>query len=764
MIETNIRIVEPGVELTLSVRICRLTGQGHTPKIIEQACDILRSRGLAAVPSGGEILLSAPSLPSQVVLEDEAWRAEVVDSGETRVLDFRNPSDAQLMSHLLERRLLIGAARQPNWWKLDSARIWYEDKPCHKDDDIAAYRRFELSTVAVEGVGVGLVVDIGTAFFTTTSVAEFFRTDIPENAQEQNRRRFNRLSRRQQEQKATLLYDCGKTRSKCYFDRVIPGETCATTGERVVRRKAYQSLYAYYHTCQSTLHVKPSDPVARVSFKHIEGSVPVASNRLFLRVMNDVLPESMSEVDKIDPQSRRKLVQVFWDALGDRPLGSDAPTICPGFWRPPADRAGRCHFPGLIFGRNTIIAPPGNGDFHTNKDFFRKRLQLLRQNGCFNVPTGVAREIHFVLPDTLGVDTASDFSEAMSSMLSNWTRQNISVLSPQPYPNLMAGIEELKRALRPGIALFVFEDCDPAAYYTVSSELKGWRVKRITVHQLLHSHGQYVRFKNVKTPDGKPHRAVRNWRSFVEMCALDVLQQMSCVPYRPAIGLTYDAHLAIDVGHDRRYYALSLLLCRDTAQSPQFLVDSVIEVKADAKKETINETHLRNSIVKLVKKAKRGRFDPLTSLLVVRDGRECGRELEGIELAAADLVKEGLLKSEAKVDLVDFHKESLKGIRLWDIDGAGARNVMEGSYVLLGGRDAVLVNTGCLTLSQGTAGPVMVSARSKAIQLVDVLQDLHKSSHLNWSSPSRAQSLPLELKRTDEQLENRAAQEIKRIR
>lgn len=766
MTETNIRIVEQGADLKLEVRVCHLSGQDLSPKTFEQACDVLRSRGLAAVPSGGEILLLAPSLTTPVLLDDDAnWKAEVRDSGKPpRVLDFSNPDDAPLMAQLLERRLLVVAARKPNWWKLDSARIWYESKPCEQKDGIAAYRRYELSSVVLDGVGIGLVVDIGTAFFTTSSVAEVFRTDIPKPAQEENRRRFDRLSQRQKEQKATLRYDCGKFRVKCYFDRANAGETCGTTGKVPAKGEVYPSLFAYYQARKPGLGVKEADPVARVSFKHLEGSVPVSSRLLFLRVMNAALPDSIADVDKIDPQGRRGLVQGFWNSLGDQPLGADLPKMQTGFWRPSSDRTGRCRFPGLLFGKGTVVAPPSNGEFQVNKDFFRNRLHLLRDHGCFNVPATVTRGIHLAVPSTLEVDMATDLAGTMSKMLSKWTRQNINVLSPQPYADLAAGIEELKAEARPGIALFVFEDSDPAAYYTVSNELKNWRVKRITVHQLESSHRAYIRFKDVKDEQGRPHRAVRNWRSFVEMCALDVLQRMDCVPYRPTAGMKYDAHLAIDVGHDRRYYAVSLLICRATDKHPHFGIDSVVEVKADAKKETINEVHLKNSIIKLFRKVKRGRFDPLTSLFIVRDGRECGHELEGIESAKLDLIKEGFLAPGVKVDLVDFHKESVKGVRLWDNAGGTIRNVMEGTYVLLGSRDAVLANTGCLTLNQGTAEPVMLSARTEGLVLGNALGDVHTSSHLNWSSPGRAQSLPLELKRTDEQLESRTAQEIKRIR
>ncbi|PKN31125.1 MAG: hypothetical protein CVU64_00235 [Deltaproteobacteria bacterium HGW-Deltaproteobacteria-21] len=765
MIETNIRIVEPGADLRLEVRICELSGQDLKPKTYERACDFLRSRHMAAVPSGGEILLLAPRLAAPTVLEGEDWRAEVHDSGHAKMLVFSNKSDAPLMAQLLERRLLVAAARQPNWWKLDSARIWYEKEPFKQEGDMAAYRRFEVSSVVVEGVGVGLVVDIGTAFFTTSSVADFFRTDLPQEKQEQNRRRFDRLGLRQKGQKATLLYDCGKTKSKCYFEKVIPGETCATTGERVVKRKVYPSLFAYYRECQPSLRVLESEPVARVSFAHIDAAVPVASNRLYLRLMNDVLPRGLGDVDKIKPGDRRLLIQRFWDTLGSKPLGESLPSMRSGFWQPPEDRTGQCKFPSLLFGGNTLLPSPHNGDWESKRDFFRRRLRYLKERGCFHVPATVTRGIHLAVPGTLEEQVACDLGDAISKLLSKWTMLNISVLSPQVYTDLGAGIEALKAEGRSGLALFVFEDQDPAAYYTVASELKGWRVKRITTRQLQSTHEDYATHKNATDRYGKPHRAVRAWKSFAEMCALDLLQQLSCVPYRPADSMKYDAHLAIDVGHDRRYYALSLLICRATNKRPHFWIDSLVEVKADPQKETINEVHLKNSIVKLFGKAKMMHFDqPLDSLFILRDGRECGRELDGIRAAKPELVKGGFLKADSKIDLVDFHKKSLKGIRLWDCADGQFRNVVEGTYVLLGRRDALLSNTGSLTLHQGTAEPVMLSARTEGLVMLHALSDVHTSSQLNWSSPGVAQSLPLEMKRTDEQLESRTAQEIKRIR
>ena len=48
-----------------------------------------------------------------------------------------------------------------------------------------------------------------------------------------------------------------------------------------------------YQQTNPNLNVKPNDSVAKVSFPGINYPRPVAANRLYLRVMNDVVPRSI---------------------------------------------------------------------------------------------------------------------------------------------------------------------------------------------------------------------------------------------------------------------------------------------------------------------------------------------------------------------------------------------------------------------------------------------------------------------------------------
>ena len=189
------------------------------------------------------------------------------------------------------------------------------------------------------------------------------------------------------------------------------------------------------------------------------------------------------------------------------------------------------------------------------------------------------------------------------------------------------------------------------------------------------------------------------------------------------------------------------------------------EAKADIKRETINENILRDAIVELFQRGQRQRKAPLRSVLTLRDGRECGNEIQGILAAKGKLTQKKLLDKNARVDVVDVHKSTLMGLRLWNRNTKGeVQQVLQGTPLLLDPQTVLLANTGAPTLTQGTAEPILLEARTEGINMAIVAEDVHASTHLNWSSPIVAQRLPLELKRTDEDLMTKAAQEIKRAR
>lgn len=155
----------------------------------------------------------------------------------------------------------------------------------------------------IEDVGVGVASDVGTAFFTTATLANFFDVTVAADERQRRRALFADLTGRQEGQKGTLLYDNGRSRIKCYFEEALEEVTCGSTGKVRVRGKTYESLFAYYRSEIPELPVTEEAPVVRVSFPRLDRPQPVAADRVWVRVMNENVPDPLRAVDRIAPAS-----------------------------------------------------------------------------------------------------------------------------------------------------------------------------------------------------------------------------------------------------------------------------------------------------------------------------------------------------------------------------------------------------------------------------------------------------------------------------
>lgn len=761
MLETNIRIVEPGPDLQLTVQCAEVNGQEITADLMQKACNHLSVRyGLAAVISldKKKLLVATENPVPTFELKGEDWHLEVKDAGYSKTLKFHNQSEQLLLAQLIERTFIARLIKRRKLWDYDSLRIWYEPQAFKTRDGVNAYHRYEVSAIAIQNVGVGICVDVGTAFFSSKTVADYFVKGISEIEEARLQSEFERFSLRQKDRKGTLKYDFGKNKHKCYFDSFMQGTTAGTPGTLRVEGVTYTSLQDYYKR-KHQLEVKPDEPVAKVSFKGIDRAQQVVARFLTLSVGNEALPSSLKQIDKLTPQERCDLLERFWQSLGDEPLGRAMPKVKPHFYRPPRSSYFKATPPALLFADGRRLEAPRDNSLNELKAYYRERILLLDEVGCLDVPPAIQRTIYVAVPDYISEPVAIKLANDIAAKLSLWTRKEI-VPELVFYKTIDDAIVQLKRYDDAGLVLFVFNQENPTTYFHLSYELKDWRIKRITAANLLKQTRQML-----FSPDGTEATQIpKGWNSFVEMNALDLVQLMNCIPWCFADELEYEAQLVIDVGADRRYFALSLLINRHNSSEPLRL-ETVVHAKCDHKKETINEVILCDEIVKLCQRAGADRFDfkPLNSMLTVRDGRDCGRELQAIECAQTKLTNLGFFSPDAKLDTIDAFKTSVKGIRLWDRTKYGeVRLCLEGSGLLLDSQTVVLVNTGAATLRQGTAEPVMLVARGDNINITQVANYFHATCQLNWSSPKVAQRISIALKRTDDELKNRAAQEMRR--
>ena len=341
-------------------------------------------------------------------LEEENWTLTVQDAGEASQKIFvRDATARAVITDLIGRAFAAQLARTSRLWTLDSPRIWYEPEPFLRENGVAAFRRFEISAVLIDGVGVGVAVDVGTAFFTENTLAYFFDEEIDQHEQAERRGRFIDITRRQTGQKGTLLYNNGRSHTKCYFEDAPKGVTCEKTGRVRVRGKTYKSVYAYYQEEFPGLPVLPESKAIRVSFKGIARPQYVAAEFLRARVMNDNVTGELNLVDKLAPQDRREILQDFWQQREPHPLGLVAPGFYEGFWQPDASRVTQFPLTELEFGnKESLPMAPASAAISEYREHYRQRLELLENVGCYFVPPTVNRVLYCAYPYNLHAEAA----------------------------------------------------------------------------------------------------------------------------------------------------------------------------------------------------------------------------------------------------------------------------------------------------------------------------------------------------------------------
>ncbi len=769
MLETNARIVYPGKNVQIAVRRAIVEGTDISADLLDAACSKLRnSHGLAAVPLASDnpslLVATRRPLPQPLHLEAEEWELDVYDAkAKTSFLSLDDAQGRELLPLLVERAFLADLARYTDLWTLDSPRIWYEPQPFLRADGVAAYRRYEIGTVLLEGVGIAIVADIGTAFFTEDTLAYFFDPTCITVERERRNQQFTKLTGRQEGQKGTLLYDTTRRQSRCYFEQAPRGVTCATTGKIRAKGKSYSSLADYYREKDPELGNYDTKIAVKVSFPGLDRPQWVAADLVKVRVMNEHLPRALSQADKIAPASRRAQLAAFWNRIQPRALGRIGLRVENRFWYPDPSQVTHCAPVQLVYGNGVSLPPPADCTVEAYQRHFRQRFEYLNRYGVYALPAASSQGLYCAYPEALGEGMVRRLANGLATRINQWAVRQIAV-QPVAYATVSEGIEQLQRANR-SVVLFILNE-EPSAYYEAAYQLEGWRIKRITEPVLQEKHQELlVGSWDRRGGERSLEKGKRSWEQFITMNALDLIQQMDGVPWRiPGIG-PYECLLTIDVGHDRRFFALSLLVARAAERLPDFCLITRVQGKLEHNQETINAVVLEDEIVKLFQEMPDHQLTPLASVLVLRDGRTVGQEREGIDKAMHRLRELGYVTTSAPVDVVDLHKDSGTPMRIWEVDVRDrVTNPLEGTVLQLSEHMAVVTPTGEATLHQGTADPLLLIGQRGGRNIRAAAEAVCAGAQLNWSSPQVAQRLPLPLKRTDEELSARAAQEIRRLR
>lgn len=768
---TFTRIVKPGRNLTMKVQIIKLNDHKLSGKQIQEVCSALgnhhsiaatpyRLNGIQAIAVNASITVPC-SWKKVEKNKQEKLTVSFERSEKCITLTFANVAHRQMLADLYFRNLLIRVNNSKLFGRIssDSHRIFYEKRPFSKDGDIGAFQRYELSDVVIDGIGIGINVEIGTAFFSLKTVAQYYEEGNEKRLHELMDRRALNVNNDKvngREKRGTLTFFAPKRTQTCYFDRFLIGESCSSSDPKTINGEYYENLVDYYKNDKG--YIKPEDAVAVVSFKNLSG-VRVPANKLRVRVFTDKLPRKLANIDKINPENRRYSVNQFWDLIGEKPNGSNYQDFYGyRFYNPPKERSGIMEMPGLKFGKgnereHAILYPPSKKDKKSYKDYFYNRKKYLDKYGCYHVPPTIEREIYFPFPVEANIPESAKEQVAIDvcKKIGKLTRTEINYIISD-YKHHIEAAYQMKRDAEDetGMTVFTFDGRNPATYHQISSELSDWGLKRLTANVL--------KKKFYKLQQGDQ----RGWDSYIDFIAYDVIQKMGCIPWVLTTKMNYDIHLAIDVSEKFKYYALSLMVHNEGMRRPTFITH--IHRKTDSYNETINPEFLEEGIRKIFREAG---YDTVKSknLLIYRDGKDCKEELQTIKKILPSLMEDGILSNDLEWDYIEYRKSMMKSLRIYDSYGKDASNSLEGSFFDVHPSEwSLITTTGAATLHQGTANPLSIRNDFTYGDLSNIREDLFLAAQYNFSNPSKAQRHSLPLMRADEELQSRMAQEIKGLR
>ncbi len=758
--ETNIRLAS-APDGVLSVQRVRLESNDRCVDLQQKVCSRLREDGIPGVPSPWdlrEIVIPAGAPNVRGEAQGDGWHTRLVVTEFRGTLDLKKERELAAAGELVQRAMVCHLETNGRfWWLSESSRLWYSDEPVAADDGVILLPRLSISTCCLGKNRLGIAFDGGHMVCTENTVADFLNT-------RQSRERFEAFRHRGEGRRGTLIYNTGRSRrSKCYFNAYADSTTCSSTGVIVVHGRRYRSLLDYYQQNLPNLPVSAKDTVVSVSFEWGDRPVLVAAKllRLRLRLDPDALPRGLRRLS-MSPATRRTFTETNWtEPMCEAVRGTGVVTE-PALWQPSAKETIQIVPPALLFGNGQKLSAPRSASLPEYRRYYQEREQFLRDHGVYRFNPAASREVVIVVPRPGGnwsLELQDAFVEGVRSDLEQIAREKFRIKV-----EIADNAREITRLLQsrvPGNCLIVFDDrdLDGAAYYLLSKELRDWTMKRVTRGELAR------KFKYMQSP--RDHRdridAERSWRDTLFHTVIDLLDQMGTILYRIE-DWDYEACLAIDVSEDRRFCALSFLICRNPALYPgREGLWRYLEcwTKPDTRRETIETVQLADQIAKIPDGLHGLRIAPLRSLLVLRDGHECGDEAKAIDQGLAHWKQLDFLAQAATVDVVDYHKRTVKELRMWRMVGNAVGNVLEGRVVLLDGDAALLCPTGAASLGKtATADPIVLVGRAQSDIRRPVAGVFALAQH-NWLSPKKAYRDAQPVRDADHELTRRMAMEVR---
>lgn len=161
--------------------------------------------------------------------------------------------------------------------------------------------------------------------------------------------------------------------------------------------------------------------------------------------------------------------------------------------------------------------------------------------------------------------------------------------------------------------------------------------------------------------------------------------------------------------------------------------------------EEIDPSELKRILVNEVKNYK----EHIGRIVIHRDGEFRSKELEGIEFAQEELIKDGIILKDSGIVCVNIKKNV--PYRLYEVKNGKEKGCATGSYLILDDHNGILATTGTPILTQGLARPMLIELVppfDKA-NIKEVMEDIYFLSYMHWGSILKKMRLPATIRYAD---------------
>lgn len=428
--------------------------------------------------------------------------------------------------------------------------------------------------------------------------------------------------------------------------------------------------------------------------------------------------------------------------------------------------------PDLKFGHNQILSTSSTPNArHTSLDSLgQTRLSLLQDNKVGFYSTSPLGRHYLILPQTVYDSFGEQFKSDLTKTVNNLYSQPYAPIVvtyddrvPKTYPKqgnaILTAVKE--KCELPGYAVVMIhhttdqksaDEDELAAMVMRELRKEAIDIKATVIHSAT---GQecYELVQSSDTPFYRVHSKKRGkLNGYLRMVAINkILLNNEIWPFLLETRLHADLTIGLDVKHN----TAGLVVVGKNGGEINTLF------KTSRQKEKLLKDQIKAYLVDIIRTEVNTRSDPISRIVLQRDGRVFDTEIEGANEAVKYLVAEGVLADDADITIIEIPKSSPVRLRIFDITDQDRRNQADnpqvGTYCTIGVTEGYVCATGRAFPKPGTVRPLHVKLIQGKLSIEECLEDVFFLTCLAWTRPDDATRYPITIKLNDRYLGEEAS-------